>query len=322
MAIDFSEILVIAVSSRALFNLERENTIFENQGLEDYSKFQLENEEVILQKGTAYPLIEALLNLNTIANEKVVEVVIMSKNSPDTGMRILNSIQHYGIDITRSVFTGGEDLACYLDAFSVDLFLTKHESDVQAAIDSEHCAAAIIYDYPKEFEPHQECVRIAFDADAVVFSDESEHLYKTKGLEEFLKHEELKVDLALSEGPFAKLIKTLSKIQKKIGLEKSPIRLAIVTARNSPAHLRVIKTLRKWGVYIDSAFFLGGVSKDKILKAFRPHIFFDDQEVHAIPASQYVPSSKVPYKSKSPLRNIDVNKFPPLAGEGNAFIPE
>lgn len=297
MALDLSNILVVGVSSRALFSLEDENKIFDEQGLEAFAEHQFQNEKEILGKGTAFPLVEALLNLNDRSDEKLVEVVVMSKNSPETGLRILNSIEAYGLEITRCAFTGGENLSPYLEAFDVDLLLTKHVADVQAAIDAD-CAAAIVYDSPTEdFIPDKEHVRFAFDADAVVFTDESEYIYKTEGLDAFLKHEKDNTNSPLNEGPFAKLLRILSRIQKKFGLEKSPIKIGIVTARNSPAHIRVIKTLRAWGVYVDSAFFLGGVSKDKILKAFRPHIFFDDQETHVGPASKVVPSSIVPYKS-------------------------
>ncbi len=304
MAFDLSNILVVGITSRALFNLEEENEIFEKHGLKAFADYQLSQENKLLEKGTAFPLIEALLNLNKKSNEQLVEVVVISKNSPETGLRILHSINHYSLDITRLALTGGENLANYLEAYDVDLFLSKHERDVQDAIDAG-CAAAIVYDNPtSDFVPDTEKVRFAFDADAVVFSEESEMIYKEHGLDAFFAHEKENQESPLNEGPFAKLLKILSKIQEKFGLENSPIKIAIVTARNSPAHLRVIKTLRQWGVYADSVFFLGGVAKDKILKAFRPHIFFDDQDIHVEPASRVVPASIVPYHSKSPLRKI------------------
>jgi len=188
-------------------------------------------------------------------------------------------------------------------AFSVDLFLSKSEEDVQLAIDSG-CAAAILYAPPKEIDMSKQ-IRIAFDADAVIFSEESEHIYKTQGLDAFLDHEKENVNKPLPEGPFAKLLKTLSFLQEQF--ENSPIRLAIVTARNSPAHERVVQTLRTWKVNIDEAFFLGGLSKDQILKAYKAHIFFDDQEAHLDKASKVVPSGKVPYKTGSPLKNMKKN---------------
>lgn len=296
------DVIVIGVSSRALFDLEEENKVFQEKGLEEFAKYQFENEETILGKGTAFPLVQALLNLNTkIDNKRLIEVVVMSRNSPETGLRMMKSIEKYELDITRTALTGGEPLAAYLDAFSIDLFLSKDEDDIQNAVDKD-VAAAIVYDTPdSDFVGIEDEVRFAFDADAVVFSDESELIYKEQGLEAFLKHEKDNRDSPLNEGPFAKLIKMLALTQKKFELGKAPIRIGIVTARNSPAHIRVIKTFKAWGVYIDSAFFLGGVPKDKVLKAFRPHIFFDDQDTHVGPASRVVPSSRVPYKSDSEL---------------------
>lgn len=305
MAVDFSKTLVIGVSSRALFNLEKENEIFTTNSIEHYRNFQLENEDLILEKGAAYYLVEALLKLNKHSQEqRLVEVIIMSKNSPDTGLRIHNSIKHYKLDITRSAFSGGEPLAPFLRAFDVDLLLTKHLEDVQAAIDMEHCAAAVIYDPPSGYLPDEEKIRFAFDADAVIFSEDSEYIYKTSGIDEFQKNETTNEDIELKDGPFAKLIRVLSTIHTNIGSDQSPIKLSIVTARNSPAHVRVIKTLRKWNVYVDQAFFLGGLPKDKVLKALRPHIFFDDQRAHVEPASKVVPASQVPYKTGSPLKDF------------------
>ncbi|WPC05762.1 5'-nucleotidase [Pseudomonas benzenivorans] len=307
MAIDFKNTLVIGVSSRALFNLEKENIVFETGTIDDYRTYQLEHEDVVLEKGAAYFLVEALLKLNKYSKQpgqRLVEVIVMSKNSPDTGLRIHNSIKHYNLDITRSAFSGGESLAPFLQAFDVDLLLTKHSEDVQTAIDTEQCAAATIYDPPSDYLPDEERIRFAFDADAVIFSEESEYIYKTRGMRQFQTNELNNEDIELKDGPFAKFIRVLSTIHKEIGSETSPIKISIVTARNSPAHVRVIKTLRNWNVYVDQAFFLGGLPKDKILKALRPHIFFDDQKVHVEPASKIVPSSQVPYKTNSPLRKF------------------
>ncbi|MGE6662713.1 5'-nucleotidase [Stutzerimonas stutzeri] len=305
MSVSFDGTLVIGVSSRALFDLEKENEIFQSGSIDDYRRFQRENEKVILEKGAAYYLVEALLKLNKYADsQRLVEVIVMSKNSPDTGLRIHNSIKHYSLDITRSAFSGGEPLSPFLEAFNVDLLLTKHKEDVQAAIDMDQCAAAEIYNPPSDYLPDEEKIRFAFDADAVIFSEESEFIYKTSGIDEFQRNEVDNEDVELKDGPFAKLIRVLSTIHQRIGSDKSPIKLSIVTARNSPAHVRVIKTLRKWDVYVDQAFFLGGLPKDKILKALRPHIFFDDQRTHVEPASRVVPSSQVPYKTASPLKRF------------------
>jgi 5'-nucleotidase len=307
MPVDLSEVLVVGVSTRALFNLEEENKIFEEQGIEAFRKFQLENENVLLQTGTAFHLVRSLLELNKEANRKIVEVVVMSRNSPETGMRVLNTIEEYKLDITRVALTGGEPLSPYINAYDIDLFLSKDQKDVQTVIDSGECAAAIIYNPPTSFSSLDPRVKIAFDADAVLFSDDSEYRFKTEGMDSFHKYEKEHEDDALAEGPFAKLLIKLSKIQEHLPMriEYSPLRLAIVTARNAPSHKRVIKTLRKWGVYVDEVYFLGGLAKDKILKAMEAHIFFDDQDYHLIDSSKVVPSAKVPYLSKSKLNNIE-----------------
>lgn len=309
MPVDLSEILVVGVSSRALFDLEKENEIFENEGIAGYRKYQEENENKPLLPGTAFHLVQSLLHLNTDAKKRIVEVVVMSRNSPETGVRIMNSLREHNFDITRIALSGGEPLSPYIDAFDIDLFLSKDDRDVQAVIDSKSCAAALIYAPPTEFKPLDNRVKIAFDADAVLFSDESEHRYKTEGIEAFHKYEQEHEDDALAEGPFAKLLIKLSKIQEELPttIELSPLRLAIVTARNAPSHMRVIKTLRKWGVYVDEAYFLGGLTKDKILKAFGAHIFFDDQDVHLKDSSKFVPSGRVPYASDSPLFVTDIS---------------
>jgi 5'-nucleotidase len=307
MPVSLSDILVIGISSRALFDLEDENKIYEEKGLPEYRKYQRENEKTILKPGTAFYLVEALLNLNKFSEDRLVEVIVMSSNTPETGVRMLNTIAHYGLDITRSAFTGGGRLDGYIEAFEVDLFLSKDETDVQAIIDSGTCAAALIYDPPADFVQDYSTVRIAFDADAVLFSEESELVYKTKGLDAFHKNETDNQHIPLQEGPFARFLKTLSKVQNKI-LENNaecPLRIGIVTARSSPAHMRVINTLREWGVQVNEAFFLGGVSKDKVLKAFKAHIFFDDQDVHLKPASTMVPVSRVLYKSDSEIGKLN-----------------
>ena len=300
MAYDLSDKLVVAISSRALFDLEHENQIFENNGIEAYTRYQIEHENTVLPKGTAFPLVEALLSLNEKFEEPIVEVIILSSNSPETGLRVFDSISEYGLDIVRAAFTGGEAKHPYLEAFNIDLFLSRNEKEVQDAID-QGVAAALVYDAPRDYHPNQKEIRIAFDADAVVFSDESELIYKQEGLEAFYENENANAENAMNEGPFAKLLKTLSKIKEK---DDSLLKIAIVTARNSPAHKRVILTLRKWGCKIDEMFFLGGVAKDKVLKAFNAHIFFDDQDYHVGPASQLIPSGRVPYKSDSKLHQF------------------
>jgi 5'-nucleotidase len=309
MGLDLSEMLVIGVSSRSLFNLEEENKIFDTEGIEGYRSYQLEHENELLEPGTAFHLVQSLLHLNEIASKRIVEVIVMSRNSPETGVRIMNSISAHKLDITRMAFSGGEPLAPYIEAYDIDLFLSKNATDVQTVIDSRECAAAFIYAPPTAFNPTDNRVKIAFDADAVLFSDDSELRYKIEGIDAFHEYEKEHEDDPLAEGPFAKLLIKLSKIQEELptSIELSPLRLAIVTARNAPSHMRVIKTLRKWGVYVDEAYFLGGLSKDKILKAFGAHIFFDDQETHLKDTALVVPSGKVPYASDSPLKRWEIN---------------
>lgn len=299
MPYDLTEYLVIGISTRALFHLAKENEIFEKEGVKAYSEYQLAHETEILDPGPGFSLIKSLLKMNEILlDNKIVEVIIMSRNNADTGMRVFNSIEHYGLDITRAALTSGRPLAPYLKAFNVDLFLSANEEDVQAAIDSGFAAAMIFDDQTYKTAPLNE-IRIAFDGDAVLFSEESEMIYQELGIEAFKEHERINAQNPLTEGPFAKFLKTISFIQHQFEAGKSPIRTALVTSRNSPAHERVIRTLRAWNVRIDEVFFLGGAKKDEILKTFGAHIFFDDQDTHLKGASKHVAVAKVPFPTKT-----------------------
>ena len=298
MPYDLTEPLVIGISSRALFNLEQENKIFEEQGVEAYEAYQVARENETLQKGSAFQLVKAFLGLNKLQEQRLVEVIVMSRNSPNTSLRIFNSIEEYDLDITRAVLTGGAPITPYLHAFKTDLFLSAHESDVQQAIDNNIAAGVILAGGARgNSRAKVEQIRIAFDGDAVLFGADSERIYQKQGLEAFAEHEKTNADIPMKEGPFANFLKTIAHIQAKFpDKEKAPIRTALVTARNAPAHERAIKTLRQWDVRIDEAFFLGGVSKKDVLSAFGAHIFFDDQYTHAQPASEVVPSAVVPYR--------------------------
>lgn len=306
MPVDLSDRLVVGISSRALFDLEKENKIFEELGLDDYSKYQFEHEDEVLEPGTAFPLVRALLNLNEDPEDPLVEVVVMSRNSPDTGLRILNSLEHHGLGSTRAALTGGELLAPYLGAFEVDLFLSKDEKDVQAAIDAGF-AAARVYNPPEGFDPDETTVRIAFDYDGVLVSEESERIFQEQGLDAFRKHEQNNAREPLPEGPFKKLLETLAEIQRQGDRLNPAVRVAVVTARNRPAHERMIRTLRAWGVRVNAAFFMGGVSKDKVLQAFRAHIFFDDQDIHLNTASTIVPAARVPYRTQQDIPDDSIS---------------
>ena len=303
MAYDLENRLVVGVSSRALFDLTYENTIFESDGVEAYCRYQIEHENDILRPGPGFPLIKALLNLNNLPDkEGSVEVIIMSRNSPDSSLRVFKAIEHYGLNITRAVLASGASLAPYLSAFKTDLFLSAYEDDVQCAIDSNIAAGIICTDGLHTYDcDHQiRQIRIAFDGDAVLFSDDSEKIFRDQGLEAFEENERRNANNPLQAGPFAKFLKTLSELQKDFTQEEAPIRTALVTTRCAPAHERVIRTLRAWNVRIDEVFFLGGVHKKDVLQAFGAHIFFDDQSVHTDPASEVVPAARVPYKRKLP----------------------
>jgi 5'-nucleotidase len=220
----------------------------------------------------------------------------------------MNSIDFYQLAITRAAFSGGHPSGPYLGAYSVDLYLSKSAEDVQDAID-HGVAAAQLYAPPAEFNPDRDEIRIAFDGDAVLFSEDSEVIFKQQGLDAFLEHERVFADIPLPEGPFGRVLKTLSRIRS---LSDRPlVRIALVTARDRPAHERVIMTLKHWGVVVDEAYFLGGLPKDQVLKAFNAHIFFDDQDKHAGPASEHVPSARVPYRSNSVLRDSAATEPPP-----------
>jgi len=313
MAYQLDDKMVIGVSSRALFDLTLENEIFEQQGLEAYCRYQVEHEQDILKPGPGFGLIKALLELNKYGQGKdLVEVIIMSRNSPDTSLRVFNAIAHYGLNITRSALVSGASLAPYLEAFHTDLFLSAYEDDVQSAIESGIAAGIICTEHKALVMPMQpraaglqqeadeSCrIRIAFDGDAVLFTDESEMIFQEKGLSAFEENERVHAREPLAEGPFAQFLKKLSKLRMELETEDCPIRTALVTSRSAPAHERVIRTMRSWNVRIDEAFFLGGLQKKDVLKAFGAQIFFDDQPVHTNNAAQSVPAARVPYGGKS-----------------------
>jgi len=314
MALDLTDTLVVGISATALFDLSQADAVFQSKykddketAMHEYRKYMLEREEEALEDGTGMPLVKALLALNKYQVEgesPLIEVVVMSRNSPETGIQVFNNIRRHNLNITRHAFTGGESVVDYIEAFDVDLFLTTNVADAQKVIDGFTCAAAILKNPPQGLSKIEEGqVRIAFDGDAVLFDDTSELVYKTEGMGSFHKNEDSKQDIPMAEGPYASLLKKLARLQERLpfSIEYSPVRIAIVTARNAPAEMRVIKTLRQWGVYVDQVFFLGGLDKSKILKALKSHIFFDDQELHLEEASKYVPSGKVPYKSDSKL---------------------
>jgi len=284
--------VVITISSRALFDLEDSNRIFIDAGLEEFERYQISHEDELLEKGNAFNLIKKILAVSyPQTNEKAFEVVLVSRNNANTGLRVFNSIQRYGLDITRAAFTSGASPYRYLRAFDSSLFLSFDAGDVKEAIDNGFAAATILDNV--RYEDDEPKLRIAFDGDAVIFSDEAEKIFSEKGLEEFKTSEKNNAEIPLKPGPFKDFLAAINRIQK--GFEKDPpIRTALVTARNAPSHKRAVKTLRDWGIAIDEAFFLGGLDKVPVLREFRPHIFFDDSFSYCIPASGVVPTGHVP----------------------------
>ena len=289
--------LVIAISSRALFDMSRSHEVFEKQGIDAYCKYQIQHETEKLEPGIAFPMVRKFLALNRNADKHAqhVEIVLMSRNSADTGLRIFNSIQHYGLDIIRAAFTGGSTAYPYAKAFGADLFLSADPSEVGKARDAGHAAATILPSRAGLSDTGQ--LKIAFDGDAVIFSNEAGRIFQQKGLSEFMKNEERKADNPLPGGPFKKFLSALHQIQQNH--DESPIRTALFTTRAAPCHERVIKTLRAWEVRVDESYFLGGRDKAEFLKIFGADIFFDDQIDNCESARKYVPTGHVPMPSDS-----------------------
>jgi len=296
MPASFDGKLVVAISSRALFDLEEANRVFEEQGVKAYHRYQLEHEDEVLAPGIAFLLVKKLLGLNTLAPARPrVEVILLSRNTADTGMRVMNAIEHYKLDITRAAFTGGENTYPYVPAFDAHLFLSANPLDVRKALDAGHAAATILpSNVGQSIEPTDE-LRIAFDGDAVLFSDEAERVFKREGLEAFTASEVSAAKEPLSGGPFKNFLAALHRIQSEHPPGRSAIRTALVTARSAPAHERVVRTLRAWNIRIDEALFLGGLDKGPFLKAFGADIFFDDQRGHAESAAKHVATGHVPF---------------------------
>ena len=288
-----SEKLVIAISSRALFDLIESHQVYEGEGVEAYCKYQTAHEDEPLSPGVAFDLVKKLLALNN--NEKSnqkVEVILLSRNSADTGLRVFNSINHHGLSITRAAFTSGASTHPYVSAFGAHLFLSADANDVRAALEAGDAAATILPSAKKDNQSDQ--VRIAFDGDSVLFSDEAERIYQEQGLGAFEKNEIEAAKTPLSAGPFKKFLMMLNRIQTEYPPDKSPIRTALVTARGAPAHERAIRTLREWNIRVDEAFFLGGLPKGEFLDAFGADIFFDDQHGHCDSARKFVATGHVP----------------------------
>ena len=286
--------LMIGISSRALFDLDASHKVYEEGGLEAYMDYQREREDEVLPPGVAFNLVQKLLGLNDDGmNHPGVEVILMSRNSADTGLRIFNSIEHYGLDIQRAVFTNGASPSLYIEPSGAQLFLSANEDDVRRVLMAGYAAATILPSATRENRSTQ--LRLAFDGDAVIFSDEAERVYKEQGLAAFSDSERRSAATPLAAGPFKRVLEGIQRIQSAYPLEENPIRTALITARSAPAHKRVILTLRAWGIRVDEALFLGGREKAPFLRAFGADIFFDDQQMHCSIASREVATGHVPH---------------------------
>ena len=291
MAASLDGQLVVAISSRALFDFEEENTVFEQGDDRQYMDLQLQRLETPARPGVAFSLVKKLLAFNDAQTQRV-EVVILSRNDPVSGMRVFRSAQHYGLSIQRGSFTRGQAPWRYLKPLRANLFLSTHLADVRAALDAGVPAAQVYPQSVHASDAHPHEVRIAFDGDAVLFSDEAERVFQSEGLSAFQAHEARKASQPLSDGPFKPLLAALHRLQSE-GTPRMRIRTALVTARSAPAHERAIRTLMNWNIQVDEAMFLGGLPKGEFLREFEPDFFFDDQTGHIESASRHVPSGHV-----------------------------
>jgi len=287
--------LVVAISSRALFDFEEENRVFDAQGERAYIDLQYSRMNVPAKEGVAFRLVKKLLAFNSL-DAQLVEVVILSKNDPVSGLRIFRSAERAGLKLERGVFTRGRSPYRYLDALKANLFLSANEHDVMAALDARFPAARVLPESAQAGGRHAEEVRIAFDGDAVLFSDEAERVFQRDGLDAFTRHETTHALKPLPPGPFKPLLEALHRLQAASGTGvPMRVRTALVTARSAPAHERAVRTLMDWNISVDEALFLGGLDKGEFLKAFQPDFYFDDQRGHVASASQHVATGHVPF---------------------------
>ena len=321
MAYPIERKLVIAIASSALFDLSESHDIYQERGIDEYRRHQEKNIDSPFPRGVAFPFIRRFLGINkAFPDQTPVEVVLLSKNSPETGLRIFRSIKHYNLDISRAAFMAGQSPHQYLPAFNASLFLSANEDDVQKAIDADYPAGVTlpskVYDDNLDTE-----LRIAFDFDGVIADDEAETVFKkNNNLEEFQFHEQENQTVPHNPGPLADLFKKLSFMQRLEDRQKKTdpaykkiLRISIITARNAPSHERVVTTLKNWGVSPDEAFFLGGMEKSRILQILRPHLFFDDQRSHLQSPAGDIPMVHVPFGIANKFRAETVDMQPPLS---------
>lgn len=308
--------LTVAISSTALFDLGESNRIYVEEGLEAYRRYQIDQEDTILDPGDGFSLVEKLLNINKILNKPRVEIILLSRNSADTGLRVFNSIAAHDLQISRAAFCGGESPYRYINAFGCDLFLSTHADDVRQAL-AQNVAAATLLGRPRpskaagadESSDHayrqMTPLKLAFDGDSVIFSDEAEQVFQSQGLQAFSDSEVARAQTALGGGPFRSFLGALHTLQSELEAELTQpnaqsssepfIRTALVTSRGAPAHERVIRTLREWDIRLDESLFLGGMDKTEFLRAFGADIFFDDQATHCERAADHIATGHVPH---------------------------
>lgn len=303
MAYPIEEKLVISVASSALFDLSESHRIFVDEGVDAYRRYQEEKIDEPFPKGVAFPFIRRFLGINkAFPEQSPVEVVLLSRNSPETGLRIFRTIRHYGLEIKRAGFTAGRSPHEYVPAFNASLFLSANKEDVQNAIDAQYPAGVVLQSDVDDDETDKE-LRVAFDFDGVIADDEAEAVFKrNNNLDEFQNHEAERQAIPHQPGPLADLFQKLSSMQKlederrkEDSTYQKILRIAIVTARSAPAHERVVTTLKEWGVSPDEAFFLGGMEKERILNILKPHMFFDDQLSHLQSSAGNIPMVHIPF---------------------------
>lgn len=304
MPYDLSDRLVIGIASSALFDLIESDAVFRQEGEESYRRYQEQHLDNPLSAGVAFPFIQRLLSLNDLsaAEDALIEVIIMSHNDPDTGLRVMRSVRHYELGITRAIFTQGQSPYTYMPVLNMSLFLSANENDVRDAVTLGQPAGQVLASAYTDDDSNQ--LRIAFDFDGVLASDESEQIFQQHGLQDFHEHETANLAIPISPGPLQKFLNNINKIQtreEQRAVEDKfysrRLRVSLVTARSAPAHERAVASLKAWGVNVNDAFFLGGIDKGLIMQILQPHIFFDDQKSHLLSTAKIVPSVHVPFGS-------------------------
>lgn len=298
--LDLDQALVVGIASSALFDLTESDAIFTARGSEAYEEYQQEHLHDPLKPGSAFPFVKRLLSLNDV-RDGLVEVIVMSRNSPTSGLRVMESIAHHQLPITRAVFRRGAGAEDFMEAFNMSLFLSANGEDVRRAVESGQPAGQVLENSPR-LETDGDQLRIAFDFDGVLSSDDSERVYAEQGIDVYQQHEAAQADLPLPPGPMQRFLGGINEIQRIEDqlVDQDPdyrrrVRVSLVTARNAPAHKRAIQSIKSWGLQVDDAFFMGGIPKTKVLNVLRPHIFFDDQRRHLTDSELEAPAVHIPF---------------------------